>query len=220
MRVYHLLSSQNALSDIALQRIRLSRYGDLNDPFELFAANLEDKDVRRAMREFKEEFHRTTGLLCFSRHWEHPVLWSHYASKHRGVCLGFDLNDKFAVEILYSEERIPIRFKNSDTSQGFDETLVNSLLRTKFVHWKYEEEIRIVVHLDEATVEDGGYFLPFSDDLALREVILGPLCTLPIEGVRSLVDSICQSVKVRKARLAFKRFEVIPDQRYEDPPTT
>lgn len=132
--------------------------------------------------------------------------------------MGFDLKDEFALEILYSDERLPIQFKNDDPSQGIDETFVNRLMRTKYVHWKYEEEVRIVLHLDEATLEDGSYFLRFSDDLTLREVILGPLCAMPIEGVQSLVNSIYESVRVRKARLAFKWFKVVPDERYETAP--
>ena len=91
MRVYHFLSSQNALSDIALRRMRISRYGDLNDPFELLAANVGDGEVRRAVRAWKEDFHRTKGILCFSRTWDNPVLWSHYSEKHRGICLTFNV---------------------------------------------------------------------------------------------------------------------------------
>lgn len=215
MRVYHFLSSQNALNDIALRRIRISRYGDLNDPFELLGANLGQKELRRALRSLKDEFHKTQGLLCFTKHWENPVLWSHYASKHRGMCLGFDLNDKFSLEVEYAEERIPIVFKDEDPAKGLDEEFVRKLVRTKFIHWKYEEEIRIVVQLDDSTIENGSYFLPFSENLELREVILGPLCEIPVESVRGLVASTYGSVEVRKGRLAFKWFKVVPDERYE-----
>jgi hypothetical protein len=215
MRVYHLLSAEHALSDVALKRIRISRYGDLNDPFELFAANMGDRNVRRAMRGWKEEFHRSKGLLCFSRKWENPVLWSHYASKHRGMALGFDLDDALALAIEYSNQRLPVQFRDGDPANGLDEAYVARLIRTKFEHWRYEEEVRVVIQLDAATLEDGSYFLPFSDRLMLREVILGPLCAIPIDAVKGLVDDLYQSVLVRKARLAFKWFSVVPDERYE-----
>jgi hypothetical protein len=71
------------------------------------------------------------------------------------------------------------------------------------------------LQLDEGTLEDGSYFYPFSNDLALREVILGPLCSLPVDPIRSLVNSTYQLVDVRKARLAFKWFKVVPDERFE-----
>lgn len=48
MRVYHLSEARYALSGIALRRIKISRFSDLNGPFELLGANLNDKEVRRA----------------------------------------------------------------------------------------------------------------------------------------------------------------------------
>lgn len=216
MRAFHFLSGQNALSDIALKRIRLSRYADLNDPFELFAGKLDDKRFRQAVRAWKDDFHKTKGLLCFSKNWGNPVLWSHYAEKHRGVCLGFDILDDFAVEMKYSDVRLDTKFKNNDVLQGLDPEFVTELLKTKFSHWKYEEEIRCFLGLDEGTIEGGNYFYPFSKDIQLREVILGPLCPMPIENVKALVKSIYDSVQVRKARLAFKWFKVVPDERYEN----
>jgi hypothetical protein len=215
VRLYHLLASQHALSDIALKRLRISRYNDLNDPFELFAGNAGDGNFRRALEKWKLEFQNTKGLLCFSQNWENPVLWSHYGEKHRGVCLGFDVNDAFAVPIEYSAERLPIEFEDNDPSKGLKLDYVRRLHCTKFEHWRYEEEVRLVLGLDEGTMEGGSYFFPFSKDLELREVILGPLCTLPIEGIRALVGSLYQDVVVRKAALAYKWYKVVADGRYE-----
>src|SRR5687767_14278862 len=93
MRVYHLSNAEFALSNIALRRIKISRFSDLNDPFELLGANLKDKNYREAFRLTRDELHNDKGLLCFSRSWGNPVLWSHYADKHRGICLGFDVSD-------------------------------------------------------------------------------------------------------------------------------
>jgi len=87
------------------------------------------------------------------------------------------------------------------------------LLCTKYAHWEYEEEVRVFVKLDEAIAEGTLYFWPFSNDLTLGEVILGPLCEYRINDVRRLVTSLYGSVVVIKARLAFKSFRVVPDQR-------
>src|SRR5262245_2779152 len=89
MLVHHLLSAENALSDISLRRIRISRIRDLNDPFELLAGRSDDKWLRKILSDYAANFNRTNGLLCFSKNWGNPVLWSHYASKHRGMCLTF-----------------------------------------------------------------------------------------------------------------------------------
>ena len=213
MRVYHLLSAESGLSDIALRRIRISRFADLNDPFELLAAHLGEKPFRVAVRNWRTEMNATHGLLCFSKNWESPVLWSHYAAKHRGMCLGFEVQDDLAQEVQYIKDRLPIRFKPNDVTKRLDESFVRELLASKYEHWKYEEEVRVFLSLDPSTVESGSYFYPFSDRLQLIEVILGPLCELPVTEVRELVRGTYGRVSVAKARLAFKWFKVVYDER-------
>jgi hypothetical protein len=214
-RVHHFLASHYALANIALRRIRLSRYADLNDPFELLAASTADKSFRSAMMRNKEHSHKTQGLLCFSRAWSNPVLWSHYADKHRGMVLSFDISDKHVIPISYATERLQVEFTDGDPAKGVSEPFVLKLVSTKFEHWRYEDEIRLAYRLDEATVENGSYFVAFDSQLILREVVLGPMCEAPVEEVRSLVQNLYKGVAVRKARLAFKTYEVVPDQRYE-----
>ena len=215
MRVYHFLSAEFALSNIALQRMRVSRLADLNDPFELLAVDVGGrKDLRMTLAAWKKELHESKGLLCFSKDWRNPVLWSHYAAKHRGMALGFEIPDDTGKEIQYSTERIAAHIA-SDGSFKPDEAFVQTLLYTKYSHWAYEEEVRVFVELDKKTVEGGLYFVPFSPRLKLCHVVLGPLCEIPIERVRTLVAKTCQSVHVDKGRLAFKWFKVVQDERFK-----
>jgi hypothetical protein len=41
MRVFYLTGAQFALSNLALRRVKISRFEDLNDPFELLGINPE-----------------------------------------------------------------------------------------------------------------------------------------------------------------------------------
>lgn len=216
MRVYHFLSSEYGLSDIALKRIKISRIGDLNDPFELLAANVGGRIYSEALQSWKRDLNDTVGLLCFSKKWENPVLWSHYAAKHYGFCLGFNLNDGIAVEVKYSKKRIELNFDGAPTSEDLTGNHLLDLLGTKFESWSYEEEVRVFVYLDKKFVEGASYFYDFSGDLELREVILGPLCNIPIQRVQKLVGELYDRADVSKARLAYKLFKVVPDKRYED----
>ena len=216
MRVYHFLSSEYGLSDIALQRIKIARFGDLNDPFELLAVNVGGrKKLRKMLRIWKRQTNDTKGLLCFSRSKKNPVLWSHYAAKHYGICLGFDLSANLAQEVKYFADRIPHQISGEPTETDFNEEFLQTLFLSKFIDWSYEDEVRVIVDLNKHPVEGATYFYEFSTDLTLREVILGPLCELPVERVKNLIASFYQSVDVRKARLAFKWFDVVPDERYE-----
>jgi hypothetical protein len=213
MRVFHLTHAAHALSAIALRRIKIARIADLNDPFELLAANLGgDKPLRKRIREWRKDLNKTTGLLCFSRDWYSPVLWSHYADKHRGICLGFELRENFAEPLSYVEGRLTVPANFLTVTPTLGEPFVRQLLTTKYLHWKYENEVRVFVKLDHGTVEHGLYFYSFSADLKLTEVILGPLSELPLDTVRTFVRGTYPDTIVIRARLGFKRFEVVPLQ--------
>jgi hypothetical protein len=212
MRVYHLSDAQHALSNVALRRIKISRFSDLNDPFELLGADLRDKVLREAFRETKEELHKNKGLICFSKSWENPVLWSHYADKHRGICLGFDVPDHLLSPVDYTPNPLKVAHDGIRNRPQINQEFMDALLRTKFIDWKYEDEMRVFVQLDHKTIESGLYFYPFSENLTLREVVLGPRCDLPINSIRSLVANFGPEVFVIKSRIAFTKFKVLENR--------
>jgi hypothetical protein len=77
MRLYHFTSAEHALNAVALQRLKIARITDLNDPFELIAAEVSKKTHRRALEGLRQTLDRDKGLLCFSETWDHPLMWSH-----------------------------------------------------------------------------------------------------------------------------------------------
>jgi hypothetical protein len=178
----------------------------------LLAVNLSDPEYRRAFREIRDELNQSKGLICFARSWENPVLWGHYADKHAGVALGFEIPNHIPVQAIYAKRPANIPINRSTGRPLLDHQLMNRLLRTKFWDWKYENEWRVFVQLDHGTKEAGLYFYDFSDDLRLEEVILGPRCALPIDRVRAMVATFSPAVVVRKARIAFQNFQVVEDK--------
>ena len=210
MRVFYFTGAQYGIGNIALRRIKVSRFGELNDPFELLGVNLSDKAKRAAFRKTKEELDKSKGLICFSRTWKNPVLWGHYAEKHTGVALGFDIPDAYLVPVIYAKRLLDadLHLKSGRPTKE----LIDRLIRTKFYDWKYENEMRLFVDLDHESAEGGKYFCSFSNELRLAEIILGPKCDLPISGVRDLLRQQDSMASVVKARIAFTRFEVLENQ--------
>src|ERR1700741_1587061 len=174
MRVYYLTGAAFALSNLALRRIKISRFSDLNDPFELLAVDLADKDHRNAFRTMKDQMNADKGLICLSESWSNPLLWGHYAERHTGIALGLEIPEKLLAPVIYATKPLKIPIDKRTGTPKLSETLVNQLLRTKFADWKYEKEMRLFVRLDHSTKESGMYFYDFSKDLQLREVVLGP----------------------------------------------
>jgi hypothetical protein len=203
MRVYHFLCAMWALDDIRKKRIKISVIDQLNDPFELWCVEQRDKRLRQALRGFKAEMVERFGMICFSKHWRNPLLWSHYADKHRGICLGFDVDDRGLKPVAYANERPSLRVPPTMES-------INELLFTKFRDWSYEEELRNWFRLDER--EGERYFYPFDTLVRLREVIVGPLCGLSKAVIEKSLEEY-SGVSVLKARLAFKTFRVVKNQK-------
>ena len=212
IRLYHLTSAHHAKSDIASGRLKVARFRDLNDPFELLAMNLRDKPNRKAARNFKASDDGRTGLLCFSSNSTNPVLWSHYGEKHCGVCLGFNLPKGEVQEVEYVDKRLRSNLDKNHSPWKLEEDQQDLLLRTKSSYWKYESEQRVFVRLTDAIAKGQLHFWPFGDDLRLQEVILGPQCELDTGVVRKLVNTHHSDAVTIKARLAFKSFEVVPDK--------
>lgn len=211
MKLYYLTGAQFALSNLAMRRIKVSRFSELNDPFELMAADLSDEAERRAMQGFHDQIDVSKGVICFSSTWENPVLWGHYADKHKGMALGFNVRDDLLLQAKYENRRFHLARDPVNRRAKPDEEMIQRILSTKFSDWEYEKEWCLFVELSQATLESGLYFEEFSDCLKLTEVILGAKCELPIEKVQSLIDAMGLTAKVIKAKIALDEFKVVVD---------
>lgn len=216
MRVYNLTSTQHALSNIALRRLKIARFNELNDPFELLAVDVASRNLRAGILAKKEQVHSNEGLLCFSRSWKNPLLWSHYAEKHKGIGLGFDVPDDLLVPVNYIQGMQKLNVLSKQTSQQAIDNFLHRLRYTKFKAWEYEEELRLFVSLSGLEDQSGVYFIPFDEKLQLREVILGPRCDLPVNLVRNLVGGFSQKVVVTKARIAYTKFGIVENRKYRE----
>lgn len=202
MRVFHFRNAKNGLKSLKEKRLKIARIIELNDPFEFLGADLSNPEFRKAMNMAKKQISKTTGILCFSRNWRNPVQWSHYAEKHKGICMGFEIPKRLLARVDYVDERLPYR-------NVIDMELMKKFLTTKFSHWSYEEEYRLFISLDKNKDENGLYFSDFSNDTRLKQVIVGVRSSLSRKQVSEALGNLRHDVEVFKARPAFKSFEVV-----------
>ena len=109
------------------------------------------------------------GITCFSKDRDNMLMWSHYADKHSGICLGFefDVNDEH-LEKFFDDSKnfkipfnskacklIPInyvsvndrpKFTFKDVINSSEENFMYKIMSTKYDMWKEEHEVRIMVH--------------------------------------------------------------------------
>lgn len=210
MRVYQYMSAEHALQNLRHRRLKVSLLDDLNDPFELLGAQLERAHHRQQMRKWRSYMSKITRLLCFSTTYMNPVMWSHYADKHRGICLAFRVPDEFLVRVQYDAARLVVDFeKESRRAGGISPELVGRLLRTKYADWKYESEVRMFVRPEEVSRDNGLQFFPFGDNLQLDAVYVGPRCTVTREDVSRARREQDERALVHATRLAFKSYRVL-----------
>ena len=120
-----------------------------------------------------------------------------------GICLGFDLPDRYVREVRYVKDRLAFPCE-------VNEQVAMDWIFTKSDDWSYEAEVRFFVSLDQK--EDGHYFVSFDERMPLREVVLGCKCCRDLGFVRALLPDYTEKINVIKARVSDESFQIIADE--------
>lgn len=96
-----------------------------------------------AYRRILEQNTQHAGIFSLTENPRDILMWSHYASQHKGFLLQFEVAKDpetllYALKMDYSND-----YPSYDVSKGFDESFRQIMLR-KSEHWKYENEWRIL----------------------------------------------------------------------------
>ncbi|MDB5570040.1 MAG: hypothetical protein JWN93_1223 [Hyphomicrobiales bacterium] len=88
---------------------------------------------------------------------------------------------------------------------------MEQIISTKYIHWQYENEVRIYIDLRGETPDKRDrHFTDFSDEIVLKEVIVGHRSTLTKNQLKAALGEQASHVSICKARLAFKSYTVVP----------
>ena len=200
----------HAIDDLRKRRLKVSFLSDMNDPFELLAPRLDCANHRRAFRLWREDMNKKSRVLCFSKNWSNPVLWSHYADKHRGICLGFEVPDDDILEVKYEHSRLELQIEKQLEKTGtIGAAIVKKVLTTKYIDWQYEDEVRMFVKPQETYEELGFHFYPFDESLILKKIVVGARSTVSLREIRAAIQPEDRDVEIVSTRLAFKSYRVM-----------
>ncbi|HGL6505345.1 TPA: DUF2971 domain-containing protein [Enterobacter hormaechei] len=170
---------KNQLSALAQRKIWYSKPAGFNDPFDtqfyvrgqrhvyeremdsekllaVFGEDMSDVIVsqKRSLEEPLDRFKcglEKLGILSLASSNKNLLIWSHYASEHKGMCLEF----KRVVGTALADDKITRPMNYNDNYPSIQassilneaDTLSNKIriLHTKSKHWEYEQEWRHVV---------------------------------------------------------------------------
>lgn len=116
--------------------------------------------ISEAIKTIKDKINEIFGISCFAKRNDNILMWSHYADKHTGFCVEYDLSKMKSQEaklmlypVIYSKKRplLPLsmfdfsNIKDVKVAEGvFPYADIAESLLTKSAIWQYEEEWRII----------------------------------------------------------------------------
>jgi len=170
-----------------------------------------ERMVREHTRATQEAVMDRYRVYCMCPHVQNALMWAHYAAKHRGICLEFNVaNDTIcgALEVQYHPEFPMTRQYSDDLAENLLPLLAKSDV------WSYEKEFRLLTQeASNATPHDtlltkNGH-LKLGDG-ALRSIIVG--CLGPYDAVRDLAARYSPNIQVQRARKVENRYalEIAP----------
>jgi|LQYC01.1.fsa_nt_gi hypothetical protein len=157
---------------------------------------------------------KNVGVCSFSLVLEDPLLWSHYANGHKGLCLTYEFPSQFffgpggviILRVAYGEnlltewlmEKAPEKAKIN--AKKFSNELVEKILSIKGKGWEYEQEARIICSQERA--------IPIAKDY-LKQVCFGMNADeSDISLIKQLIDNAGYAVEYYQMERTEKDFGI------------
>ena len=123
----------------------------------------------------------------------------------------FETKKKEFIEMTRERWRKEAESDKEVESDKEGKDLMMKILATKFSHWSYEKEYRVFTPLENEEI-DGLYYINFSDQLKLSEVIVGVRSCVTRAQIEDALGEVAGSVEVFKVRADFRAFVVVRDE--------
>ena len=214
MPLYKFMTAAHAKDAIRQHRIKISTISDLNDPYEMVpcivdangALMYSTETVRATLQGHLTPRH---GLICLSKSIDEPLLWSHYADKHKGIALVFNFPaDEWIVKIKYKQDRVSIDLSGEGELSPKLYGAYEQLIKQKYTGWKHEQEYRFIVEINPHTLKDGFYWKELPPEY-FSGVVLGCLCEDAECDIQKLLhESGFKNAKVARAQMNPRQYKM------------
>ena len=193
---YKKVNNRN-IDNIKNNTIWLSKFDNLNDPFEMdkiYISETENKEYNYSYKFISSAFNmmkKSILLTCFTTDIEMNLpMWAHYANNHKGFCIEYKIIDsKKLFPVVYDDYRIKINNRFTDyislstkTDKNIHELLylnsITNFIIQSFAYkntiWEYEKEIRLFNCIDDIlNLEKGKLFKLCDLGIEITGIYLG-----------------------------------------------
>jgi len=165
--------SINSLYEISTSSFYLSKPQDFNDPFDcdffwkehskedkedhiLYSGNetseTELGDLEKAKSLFEKKLYEDInhlGIACFTTDPCNPLMWSHYADGHKGLCIEYKregvLKNEYFKKVEYDRDN-KLVWSSLDLGKDLNRLndFFNDVVFRKLSYWLYEKEWRVM----------------------------------------------------------------------------
>ena len=172
--------SKEIIYNITNQEIHFSNPNNFNDPFDplIRILNKDDSEGMLKLLNFR--------ISCLSKNNKNILMWSHYANKHQGICIKYNIAKLLKEKDIIFKKTEYIKTMPQPQS-GFhlelsDTTTIIDAFTQKHDSWEYEEEYKLIVRTDENT--------PVLKKCDIEEIYLGKdVSPKDAEFIKKTVDN-------------------------------
>lgn len=165
----------------------------------------------------------TVSVCSFSADDRNPVMWAHYADRHRGIVIEFDADSAFNPKDIESFELFPVDYSSPEPPKvtGIGAGLsARQSVRHKPTAWEYEAEWRATTtqrfpvqrHCMPTSIVDGAPVNLFPiDPSGIRSVTLGARAPEPVRQIaRALITQTepLRHVELREASFPSSSYDM------------
>lgn len=193
--------NKNTIKLIKNHGLWLSHTNNFNDPVDpsikLFNRNSGEYDYLLD----------SIKVACLTTDNKNTVMWGHYADKHRGICIEYDISpllDKNKNDFLIRKINYDRTAMINENIELYDLNLLMDLFSIKSKEWEYENEYRILYYDRER--RKNGLVIP----LTIKSVYFG---TETPEDDKELIRDITENIELYELKFDDKElFKLIPKE--------
>lgn len=167
MNIYKYFSLERGINFLNLPLMRISTSNSLNDPFESKCASNDLKAIEEIYKkkyenhwqEYLKKF-KEYGIISLTTNNDNLLMWSHYADEHKGVVIGFDINENNPSDFFFTQTTCTFEKVKYNQSRQFESIINENNLDEVKLHysilksneWNYESEYRFILSYKDADI--------------------------------------------------------------------
>ncbi|CRF35069.1 hypothetical protein BRSU_2411 [Brachyspira suanatina] len=194
--LYHYTKvNKDTLRSILNNTLWCSNTKEFNDPVDPYIRNNKKESSSQLYNYLLEKI----KVACLTTHNDNTLMWSHYADKHKGICIEYNIDNIFNINFTILQ-KINYHKNMSKSNIFYDDNVIlgnnksidniTDIFTVKSKEWKYEDEYRILFY-DEENKNPNGTLI----NLPIKSICFGVKTS---DDDKELIYNIVNSINEKR----------------------